>query len=244
MPAKEPRWLALARQYLGEHEITGSKHNPLILRWWAAIRAPYTDDETPWCAAFVGGVLEACGIRSSRSAAARSYLHWGQAVPPTPGCIVVFERGPRNGHVGFLVGFDERGRLLVLGGNQGNAVTIAPYPRERVLGYRWPPGEAVPEPLRRGEAAPGAGGKLGPTPAHEPAAEPQRKERKERPQPLAPAAPRNPLRSLQAWLATLAGSGAVGAITDWRVALALGAVAVVAMVVGYILRWHWRRARS
>jgi hypothetical protein len=26
----------------------------------------------------------------------------------------------------------------VLGGNQGNAVSIKPYPLERVLSYRWP----------------------------------------------------------------------------------------------------------
>jgi hypothetical protein len=52
----EPRWLAEARRHLGVREIAGRKHNPLILRWWTLIRAPFTDDETPWCAGFVGGV--------------------------------------------------------------------------------------------------------------------------------------------------------------------------------------------
>lgn len=69
----EPVWLRIARGYLGQREIVGRKHNPLILRWWQRIRAPFTDDETPWCAGFVGGVLEEAGIKSSRSAAARSY---------------------------------------------------------------------------------------------------------------------------------------------------------------------------
>jgi hypothetical protein len=32
---------------------------------------------------------------------------------------------------------------MVLGGNQGNAVTVAPFDRARVLGYRWPPGFTV-----------------------------------------------------------------------------------------------------
>ena len=142
----EPRWLAEARRHLGAREISGRKHNPLILRWWTLIRAPFTDDETPWCAGFVGGVLESCELRSSRSAAARSYLKWGRALAsPRPGCIVVFARGPRFGHVGFVVGTDRAGNLLVLGGNQGDAVNIKPFARGRVLGYRWPANEALPD---------------------------------------------------------------------------------------------------
>jgi len=42
------------------------------------------------------------------------------------------------------VGQDDKGRLLVLGGNQGNAVSIAPFDRSRVSGYRWP--KAIPIP--------------------------------------------------------------------------------------------------
>jgi uncharacterized protein (TIGR02594 family) len=142
----EPRWLAEARRHLGAREISGRKHNPLILRWWTLIRAPFTDDETPWCAGFVGGVLESCELRSSRSAAARSYLKWGRALAsPRPGCIVVFERGPKFGHVGFVVGADRAGNVLVLGGNQGDAVNIKPFARGRVLGYRWPANEALPD---------------------------------------------------------------------------------------------------
>jgi hypothetical protein len=34
-----------------------------------------------------------------------------------PGYIVVFERKPKFGHVGFVVGADRDGNLLVLGGN-------------------------------------------------------------------------------------------------------------------------------
>lgn len=141
----EPRWLALARGYIGTKEIRGSKHNPLILRWWIAIRASwFKDDETPWCAAYVGGVLEEAGIVSSRSAAARSYLKWGQKLTkPAVGAVVVFSRSG-GGHVGFVVGRDTRGRLMVLGGNQGDAVNIKPFSEDRILGYRWPPGAAKP----------------------------------------------------------------------------------------------------
>jgi hypothetical protein len=64
-----------------------------------------------------------------------------------PGCIVVFTR-EGGGHVGFVVGQDQQGNLLVLGGNQGDAVNVKAFPLARVSGYRWP-SELVPstEPL-------------------------------------------------------------------------------------------------
>jgi uncharacterized protein (TIGR02594 family) len=144
----EPTWLAEARKHIGQREIAGTRHNPLIVRWWAAISAPFRDDETPWCAGFVGGCLEAVGIRSSRSAMARSYSRWGLGVAPAVGAIVVFSRPPSStsGHVGFIVGRDQHERLMVLGGNQGDAVNIKPFSLDRVLGYRWPPGHPLPKP--------------------------------------------------------------------------------------------------
>lgn len=144
----EPPWLTVARAYSGVMEIRGPQHNSLVVRMWELIKAPFRDDETPWCAAYVGAVLEECGFESTRSAAARSYLRWGVALDaPVPGCVVVFSR-PGNawsGHVGFVTGRDEQGRLMVLGGNQGDAVSELPFDRTRVLGYRWPAGEPLPD---------------------------------------------------------------------------------------------------
>lgn len=150
--APEPIWLRCARLYLGETEIPGIENNPIIVRMWDGITGLWRDDETPWCAAFVHQVLTDMGLPSTRSAAARSYLRWGvQLATPAPGCVVVFSRpgSSWSGHVGFVAGVDDMGRLLVLGGNQGNAVSVAPFARERVLGYRWPQGEPLPaaEPL-------------------------------------------------------------------------------------------------
>lgn len=145
----QPRWLIEAKKHLGQKEIAGRKHNPLILRWWALIRAPFTDDETPWCAGFVGGILESVGIKSSRSAAARSYQSWGVKLDkPAVGAIVVFWRGrpsSGSGHVGFVVGKNSYGHLMVLGGNQGDAVNVKPFDRSRIVGYRWPDGEPLPQ---------------------------------------------------------------------------------------------------
>lgn len=141
----EPKWLTEARKCLGLAEVKGPDHNPEILQMWRDIkRGGIKDDETPWCAAFVGAVLERVGIRSSRFESARSYLDWGQLLAqPVPGCVVVFTRSG-GGHVGFAVGRDPAGNLLVLGGNQSDAVNIKAFPVSRVSGYRWPAGLVVP----------------------------------------------------------------------------------------------------
>ncbi|MHB0925088.1 MAG: TIGR02594 family protein [Gallionellaceae bacterium] len=144
-------WLAEAQKHIGTREIPGEKNEPKILQWWKAIRrGGIKSDAVPWCAAFVGGCLEAVGIVSSRYESAKSYLAWGQPLSaPVHGCIVVFER-TGGGHVGFVVGEEPTGRLMVLGGNQRDMVSIAPFDRARVAGYRWPsaiplPGEALPQ---------------------------------------------------------------------------------------------------
>ena len=144
--AFNPRWVKEARKYIGLKEVPGKRHNPAILRWWKAIKTPwFISDEVPWCAGFCGGILEEVGIISSRSARARSFEKWGEKLSkPVYGCIAVFWRGSRSGtqgHVAFVVGKDRQGRLMCLGGNQGDAVSIKPFSTDRVLSYRWPNGE-------------------------------------------------------------------------------------------------------
>ena len=150
----DPQWLAIARPLVGLHEIKGAEHSPEILGMWRAIkRSGIQSDEVPWCAAFVGACLERAGIRSSRFESAASYLKWGVRLDgPAHGCVVVFSRDG-GGHVGFVVGMDKGGNLLVLGGNQGDAVTIKAFPTTRVTGYRWPVDIPIPSwPLQIGSA--------------------------------------------------------------------------------------------
>lgn len=140
----KPSWLALAESHIGVAEIKGQNHNPTVVQFWKDIRrGGIKDDETPWCAAFVGSMLERSGIKSTRFESAKSYLDWGQKLErPCYGCIVVFSRSG-GGHVGFVVGKDKSGNLLVLGGNQGDAVNVKAFPLSRVTGYRWPDGHPV-----------------------------------------------------------------------------------------------------
>ena len=58
------------------------------------------------------------------------------------GAVAVLSRGsdPSAGHVGFLLG-ETDGHVLLLGGNQGDAVSVAAFPKTRLLGFRWPQAE-------------------------------------------------------------------------------------------------------
>lgn len=141
----KPSWLTEAEKHIGLTEIPGARHNSEILQMWKDIkRGGIKDDETAWCAAFTGAMLERVGIRSSRFESAKSYLNWGVKLEaPVAGCIAVFTR-TGGGHVGFVVGKDIKGNLLVLGGNQSNAVNVRAFTPDRVSGYRWPAGVPVP----------------------------------------------------------------------------------------------------
>lgn len=139
---KELAHIKLARSYIGTTEIKGKKHNPKIIELRTAARTGIKNDEDPWCSDFVCGVLEKSGHVSARTAASRGNLNWGQKLAgPAYGSIVIFWRGSKSGwqgHVGFVVGRDKYGNLMVLGGNQSDAVNIKPFAVTRVLGYRWP----------------------------------------------------------------------------------------------------------
>lgn len=137
----EPSWLARARAELGIAEQPGAREEARILAMFRDSGHPdIRDDETAWCAAFVGACLERSGIVSTRSLRARSYLAWGTALAePRLGAVAVLSRGrdPALGHVGFVVGWDA-GTVSLLGGNQGDMVSIAALPLSRLVGYRWP----------------------------------------------------------------------------------------------------------
>lgn len=139
--ANEPKWLVEARKHIGLHEIKGPQHAAEILQFWKDIkRGGINDDETPWCAAFVGAMLERAGIRSTRFESAMSYLEWGESLQtPALGCVAVLTR-EGGGHVGFVVGCAPNGDLMLLGGNQSDQVCIRAFAPSRVTSYRWPNG--------------------------------------------------------------------------------------------------------
>ncbi len=144
----EAPWLTEAKRHLGLREMPGAPTAPTIARWLQQLGAWWADDETPWCGTAVAAWMRACGFTPPKAwYRAKAWATWGDELQaPAPGAVVVFER-EGGGHVGLVVGQDQLGRLLVLGGNQGNAVSIAPFDRRRAIAYRWPSEAFQPFPL-------------------------------------------------------------------------------------------------
>ena len=122
----------------GIAEVPGPGDNPRIGEYLATVGLG-PDDETAWCSAFANWCHQQAGVAGSGAPNARSWMHWGlPAAEPRLGDVVVLWRGSLTGwegHVGFWAG-GGLGAVLILGGNQGDRVSIAAYSRERVLGYR------------------------------------------------------------------------------------------------------------
>lgn len=147
-----PTWMIFAFAEVGVAEVAGAKqHHPRIVEYHATTTLGGGQaDETPWCSSFVGWCMQRAQRPTTKSAAARSWMNWGTPLQaPRFGCVVIFTRddpaNPNAGHAAFFVsshGPDPR-QLVVLGGNQGNRVSLALYPRARAIGYRWPKGESV-----------------------------------------------------------------------------------------------------
>ncbi len=134
----EPLYLTEARKHIGLKELTGNNDHPLLLSWWTKLKITYLYKQA-WCGLFVAHCMQSSGMPLPKNwYRAKAWLEWGEkSNTPKLGCIVIFAR-TGGGHVGLVVGKDNSGRLLVLGGNQGNQVSIAPFDLSRVEGYRVP----------------------------------------------------------------------------------------------------------
>jgi len=107
------------------------------------------DDDVPWCSAFVNYVTWLLRLPRSKNLLARSWLRVGVPIGINAAeaafDIVILKRGEGDqpgpdvidapGHVGLFAG-REGDNVLVLGGNQGDAVNLARYDVHRVLGIR------------------------------------------------------------------------------------------------------------
>jgi uncharacterized protein (TIGR02594 family) len=139
----------VAQRFVGVKEGPGAVNEPLVLAMLKLDAKWVEKDETAWCSAFVNFVCFLLEVPRSRSLAARSWLTVGASVPLSDARagydVVVLKRGSgaqpgadvlaAPGHVGLYAGQDAS-NVLLLGGNQGDAVSIAPFPKSRILGVR------------------------------------------------------------------------------------------------------------
>lgn len=134
----EAKFLQLAFKEMNVKEVKGRNHNPRILHYHNFTSLKASADEVPWCSSFVNFVLAKAGYYGTGSALARSFDRWSQPLDkPVPGCVTVFSRGDNSGfgHVAFFL-YETKKSITVIGGNQGDAVSIASYPKSRLVGYR------------------------------------------------------------------------------------------------------------
>lgn len=139
--------LEIAERELGVREIAGPKSNQRIIEYHQHTSLKADDEAVPWCASFICWCIDKAiesgwkGSPSTNKAWARSYLSWGKSSKNAPktGDIAVFSRGTSksSGHVAIFLEFTKLGTMVkVVGGNQGDAVTITEYPRWRLLDIR------------------------------------------------------------------------------------------------------------
>ena len=129
-------------KFYGLKEYFGPAHNPEIVKMFHEIGYQWVnDDETAWCSAALNYFCKRLGLKRSGKLDARSWLMLPTIVKfPELGDIVILWRdSPTNwtGHVGLYISEDKATeRIYVLGGNQDNMISIKPYHKSRVLGYR------------------------------------------------------------------------------------------------------------
>lgn len=139
----------LGQRFVGTlQERAGMAHHPYIV-WAHSLTGLGLDspDEVPWCSSWLSSLCWLMGLPRSKSAAARSWHTIGNPIVSLFDAkvgydIVVLNRGGSDdpavagpGHVGLFAGL-QPGMVMILGGNQGDSVSVQAFPRTRVLAIR------------------------------------------------------------------------------------------------------------
>ncbi|MEM1370591.1 MAG: TIGR02594 family protein [Pseudomonadota bacterium] len=136
-------WMHEAKRLLGTKEYAGDANNPIIMDWADNLDIHYTGDDVPWCGLLVAHCLNFGAPDDPQDfnrLAAREWRKYARSVDPQLGALLVIWRGSRDGwqgHVGFYVGEDAEA-YHVLGGNQGNSVSVVRIAKDRLLDARYP----------------------------------------------------------------------------------------------------------
>ena len=135
-------WMVEMRRVFGLHEVRDRAR----LADWLKSGGKFLGDPSalPWCGDAVETAIARAlpkeplpGALGENPFWARNWVQFGKAVAPTYGAVLVFSRD-KGGHVGFAVG-EDTASFYVLGGNQGDAVSIVRIHKIRLLDKaRWP----------------------------------------------------------------------------------------------------------
>lgn len=124
----------------GTEDLSGAFQNSLVQSFFKdAGFSQGVDASTPWCAAFLNAIFHRCGIETTDSLLAKSFLDWGEAVvSPSLGDVVIFDWtkiGQVGEHVAIVTAVYPT-IVYALGGNEQNMVEIRGYDPKAVMAYR------------------------------------------------------------------------------------------------------------
>lgn len=152
-----PLWVEAGIKLLGTHEGAGSADNKAIIDWakeeGGDIAKEYNHDTIPWCALFANHILTHVGLKGTETLWALDFAGKWPSVQLTGPAVGAFAPMLRDGggHITVVVGKDQSGRIMGLGGNQSDSVTITPFPLSRLnKGFWWP--DTIPVPTAIGIA--------------------------------------------------------------------------------------------
>lgn len=146
-----PLWLEAGINLIGTKEGIGIKDNKTIIDWakdeGGDISTEYTHDSIPWCALFANHILTKVGLKGTETLWALDFAgHWPSVklIGPAVGAFAPMKR-TGGGHITIIVGKDQHGNIMGLGGNQADAVNIEPFAASRLnQGYWWPKDVSLP----------------------------------------------------------------------------------------------------
>lgn len=138
-----PKHMQIALSLIGMKEFPGKASNPVVEQFSIDAGFGRMKDDVPWCGFFVASILKRAGLPNELEPKwrgwAASYGRLGtKLMNPVYGCVGVKTR-QGGGHVGFVVAANSS-TIWLLGGNQGDKVSIAAFPRKLFTAFRLPTG--------------------------------------------------------------------------------------------------------
>jgi uncharacterized protein (TIGR02594 family) len=146
-----PRHLLKAVELYGTTETVGTKNNPVIMGWAKEVDLDkvYVADSIPWCGLFIATIIKRAQREPVKDPLyALNWNNFGVKISqPMLGDILTFTR-KGGGHVGLYVGEDVAA-YHVLGGNQGDKVSIVRIAKDRISQVRRPAYNIQPTNVRK-----------------------------------------------------------------------------------------------
>lgn len=133
-----PPWMAEMYRRMGLHEV---QHKASLIDFLKIGRFLGDPASLPWC----GDAVESCIAKVLPAEPLPSNPFWAQGwasfgidvKAPLVGSVGVIRWSAKSGHVGIVAGV-EGSKVVLLGGNQSNAITLASFSRAKFTAFRWP----------------------------------------------------------------------------------------------------------